>query len=301
MTTIQQVHWKLEMDYIGHPYYVSGNAICHALGHRLPSAVRQTLRASHGMFVPGQYGTFPDEHSQSGSHPAFGTSCREVAAYQDLFVFREPFQPWLIDSRPRDALNTHDCRLQSGHPALAHQTTINLPDTHRWNYRTTNWFVSSYLSATNESVLPLETDVLDNVQFGGKRNYGYGTAQLVDTQVIDLDEIEYASLRNADEFILKLTTPFVLESSYPSADDIEIPWWWAESRDDLGERTEKIVEQREVYRLTTVDHGQVVEYCGDRPVETAKNGICRIGTHSKYGFGEFRVIPVDRTSSEQAA
>ena len=32
MTRIQQVHWELDMDYLGHPYYVSGNAIYHALG-----------------------------------------------------------------------------------------------------------------------------------------------------------------------------------------------------------------------------------------------------------------------------
>ena len=29
---------------------------------------------------------------------------------------------WLLDSRPRDALNTYDIRLQSGHPAIAHET-----------------------------------------------------------------------------------------------------------------------------------------------------------------------------------
>lgn len=135
MSTIQQVHWQLEMDYIGHPYYVSGNAICNALAPRLPADSRHHLRASHGMFVPGEYGTFPEAHSQRGSHPAFGTGLRNVAAYEDLFVFRDPFQPWLIDSRPRDALNTHDLRIQSGHPGLANQTRLELPDTHRFNLR----------------------------------------------------------------------------------------------------------------------------------------------------------------------
>ena len=63
MTLIQQVHWELEMDYISHPYYVTGNAILHALGQCIPHDVHQHLHASHGMFVPGQFGTFPDEHS----------------------------------------------------------------------------------------------------------------------------------------------------------------------------------------------------------------------------------------------
>lgn len=73
MTRIQQVHWELEMDYIGHPYYVSGNAILHALGQHLPHDVHQHLHASHGVFVPGQFGTFPEEHSQSGIRPYLGS------------------------------------------------------------------------------------------------------------------------------------------------------------------------------------------------------------------------------------
>lgn len=54
-----------------------------------------------------------------------------------------------------------------------------------------------------------------------------------------------------------------------------------------------MLEQREVYKLQTVDHGQVIAYEGDRPVETAKSGILRVGSHSKYGFGELRVKPVE--------
>ncbi len=93
-------------------------------------------------------------------------------------------------------------------------------------------------------------------------------------------------------------TPFVLESENPSAADQDVPWWWKESRRDLREREEKILEQREVYKLQTVDHGQVVKYEGDRPVETAKSGILRVGSHSKYGFGELRVTPVEPRSEK---
>ncbi len=59
-----------------------------------------------------------------------------------------------------------------------------------------------------------------------------------------------------------------------------------ESRRDLREPEEKILEQRKVYWLQTVDHGQVVKDEDDRLVETAKSSILRVGTHSKYGFGE---------------
>ena len=88
------------------------------------------------------------------------------------------------------------------------------------------------------------------------------------------------------------------ESEYPDADDRPVPWWWAENRDDLRLRQEKILEQREVFRLETVDHGQVVKYLGDRPVETAKNGLQRVGSHSRYGFGELRLKPLGEQYQE---
>jgi len=49
-----------------------------------------------------------------------------------------------------------------------------------------------------------------------------------------------------------------------------------------------MLEQREVHKLRIVDHGQVVALIGDNPAETAKSGIFRVSSHSKYGFGELR-------------
>jgi hypothetical protein len=34
-------------------------------------------------------------------------------------------------------------------------------------------------------------------------------------------------------------------------------------------------------------------------VPTAKNGLTRVGNHSKYGFGEFRVKPVPKRGENQ--
>jgi hypothetical protein len=112
-------------------------------------------------------------------------------------------------------------------------------------------------------------------------------------QIVDQETLDYSRFKDGEAFILNLVTPFVLESEYPNAHDRDVPWWWwAADRTVLRQREEKVLEQGDVYRLQTVDHGQVVAYEGDRPVETAKRGICRIGTHSKYGFGELRVKPV---------
>lgn len=293
MTQIQQVQWELNMDYIGHPYYVSGNAILHALGQQLPYDTHRHLHASHGVFVPGQFGMFPNEHSQSGARPYLGSGLPDVESYDDLFLMRNPAHRWLLDSRPRDALNTHDIRVQSGHPALAHETIMGKPDDARKQQQTTKWYINAYLHADRDDILPLNKSVLDRLQFGGKRNYGYGITRLKDIQLIDMDELDYTRLENGGAFLIEVITPFVLESEYPTAADEDVPWWWRETRHELREREEQILEQREVYMLQTIDHGQVVTYEGDRPIETAKRGIRRVGSHSKYGFGELRVKPVE--------
>ena len=293
--------WELEMDYIGHPYYVTGNAIYHALGQQLAPETAQAIHASHGMFVPGQFGTFSAEHSKSGLMPYLGASLADVDAYDDLFLFRDPSHSWLLDSRPRDALNVHPIRTQHRQPALAHETIMGRPADYRKNAQTTKWYVHAYLHADNRDVLPLDEATLDGLQFGGQRNYGYGMTRLKDTQVVDLETLDYSRLRDGESYLLEVVTPYVLRSEYPSTNDVDVPWWWSvDEESQLRHREEKIVEGKDVYRCATIDHGQVVGYTGDRPVETAKNAITRIGTHSKYGFGELRVMPVEGDSDEGA-
>ena len=190
MTAIQQVLWELRMDYIGHPYYVNGNAILHALGQHLDPETHAAVSTSHGVFVLGQFGTFPEEHSQSGIRPSLGSDLPDVEVYDDLFLQREAMHPWLLDTRARDALNTHDLRVHGGHPALAHETIMDRREDQRKQQQTTKWCVHAYLHADDPAVLPLGEDVLEGLQFGGKRNYGYGEVQLKDTQMVDLDEPE---------------------------------------------------------------------------------------------------------------
>ena len=293
MTQIQQVLWELRMDYIGHPYYVSGNAILHALGQHLDHETHSAISASHGVFVPGQFGRFPEEHSQSGIQPYLGSGLPDVEAYDDLFLQREAMHPWLLDTRARDALNTHGLRIHGGNPTIAHETIMGRREDQRKQQQTTRWYVHAYLHAGDPTVLPIGEDVLEGLQFGGKRNYGYGEVQLKDTQMVDLAELEYSRLEDAETYLVELMTPFVLKSEYPDANDRTVPCWWAENRDDLRLRQEMVLEQGEVFKLETVDHGQVVKYLGDRPVETAKNGLRRVSSHSRYGFGELRLKPLD--------
>ncbi len=53
------------------------------------------------------------------------------------------------------------------------------------------------------------------------------------------------------------------------------------------------MDDGDTYRLETVDHGQVVRYTGNEPIQTARNGLLRVGTHARFGYGEFRLRPAD--------
>jgi len=294
MTTIQQVMFSLEMDYIGHPYYVTGNAILHALAPALPYEQQRQLSASHGMFTPGQFGRYPEPQSKNGTRPGLGSTLPDVEAYDDLFVHRSPTQPWLLDSRPRDALNTHDVRVQSGHPAIAPELIFGQPADAWKSTDTTTWHIQCYLHDNGADILPLDSSVFDGIQLGGKRNYGYGATELKDTQCVDLDELDYSRIADADAHLVELLTPYVTDSEHPNTEPHTVPWWWDHDT-PLRRRHEKLVEQRDGYDVSVIDHGQVVGYGGSAPVQTAKNGVLGIGTHSKYGFGELRVKPIGST------
>lgn len=299
----QDVLWELESDYRGTPYYVTGNAILHALAHRdrIDYHEQQQLNVSHGVFCPAVYGVFPDWHSKAGGRMSFASTLKPIERYEDLFIFRRASHPWIHDNKPRDAFNTPTCRKHCDDYAMNAVQNMTVSAGERPHKR--SWYIHAYLTAPKGSdVLPLPASDLDGLQFGGNRNYGYGQVSLKDTQddkskLTDLDQIDYGRVADADGHVLELMTPYVLSSEYPHTQDRGVPNWWDQSL-TYRTRVDKIAEQREMYELETVDHGQVTKYYGSRPVETAKNGVERIGTHSKYGFGEIWVRP---TASENDA
>ncbi|MFA9516912.1 hypothetical protein ACERIT_06800 [Halopenitus sp. H-Gu1] len=312
MTQIQQVLFELETDYLGNPYYVSSHALYSALARRVDAETRQSLQVGHGVFLPGEYGSYPDAHSQSGGVPYLGTGLRPVDAYEDLFLFRDPAQRWLSDSRPRDAHNIHDLALHGGRVAFASTCSFGRPPSARNTKRTVTWYLQYYLHAAGEAgttdarpdVVPLPDEVLDGLRLGGARNYGLGETRLKDTQTVDLEALDYSRLEDTDAetFQLELVSPYVLSSSYPGADDQSVPWWWTPRPGGLRRREERLVKNDEIYELTTIDHGQVVGFAGPNPVQTAMNGVLRVGTHSRFGFGEFRLRPTgeDRVPEREA-
>jgi hypothetical protein len=95
---------------------------------------------------------------------------------------------------------------------------------HRKQQQTTKWYVHAYLHADDPDTLPLGEDVLEGIQFGSKRNYGYSEVELKDTQMVDLDELDYSRLEGAETYLIEIVTPFVLGSAYPEAGDQPVPW-----------------------------------------------------------------------------
>lgn len=299
MTLIQQVLFGLESPYAGRPYHVSGNALFNAVADRLGDAARRAVHVSHGVFVPSEYGEFPAGHSMPGYAGKLGESLPDVAAYADLFLYRDAAHRWLLDSRPRDAQNTLDVQTHGGRWAFAPESFFGVPDHHRNSKRRVPWFLHCYVHAPgDESVLPVSADALDGVQVGGQRNYGFGELSVADTQVVDLGDVSFDGLCGHDAYTIELVSPFVLQSGVPGADRQSVPSWWGEPQsaeavtgDGLRRREERLVTSDGVFELATVDHGHVVPYTGTDPVGTAKNGVTRVGTHSRFGFGELRVRP----------
>jgi hypothetical protein len=282
----------MDNDYKGNPYHVSGNAILHALAHedRIDYQEQREIQVSHGVFCPSVYGVFPSWHSQNSGRMSFPSTLKPIEQYADLFLFRRPSHPWIHDGRPRDAVNTPAMRSNREHTYMAPRQKVQVSD---GKPRKSQWYIHAYLTASEGSdILPLEESRLDDIQVGGKRNYGFGQLSVKDTMLTDLDTLDYSRIENADNHVLELMTPYVLESEYPHTPDRDVPGWWDQSL-TYRTRGDIVVEQRERHDLKVVDHGQVAKYYGRRPVETAKNGVTRIGSHSKYGFGELWVRPAD--------
>ena len=296
MTTIQEVLFELETDYFGHPYYVSGHALYTAIVRRLDNNcdVARHLCVSTGMFLPGEYGKI---HGSGGS--LYTTSLEPVETYDDLFRFRDPAQRWLLDSRPRDAHNAHDVQSHGGRLTYAPECRFGKPPENHYSKRTMTWYVHCYLHTNGRAesgLFPVDESMLDGLRVGGGRNYGLGELGVADTQTIDLNALDYSRLRtcdgrtDGDQYTIELLSPYVLRSDHPSADAQQVPWWW-EPPHELRRRTEQLVVGEDVFEVETIDHGQCVVFAGDDPVSTAVNGVRRVGSHSKYGFGEFRIRP----------
>jgi len=67
MTNIQQVLFELDGRYMGHPYFVTGNALFNAIARRLEDQAARALHVSHGVFVPGSTVSTRRRHLKMGT------------------------------------------------------------------------------------------------------------------------------------------------------------------------------------------------------------------------------------------
>ncbi len=239
------------------------------------------------MFVPGQFGTFPEEHSQSGIRPYLGNGLPDVEAYDDLFLQREAMHPWLLDTRACDALNTHDLRIHGGHPTLAHETLMGRREDQRKQQQTTKWYVHAYLHADDPDTLPLGEDVLEGIQFGGKRNYGSGEVKPKDTQIVDDEAVGFplptieaaggviASTVGDQRVVVVATDDGLHAFEYPGFDLVldtdgrlvgdETVWTPATGESDDGRRLDRLPARRLFAFAWQDDHGPDAFYTLNQP------------------------------------
>jgi hypothetical protein len=305
MTTLQHVLFELDGPYLGHPYFVTGHALYNAVAQRVDEETRRSLHASHGVFLPGEYGEYPPDASQDGYAGKLGQSLPEMESYADVFTFRDAAQRWLLDSRPRDAHNVHPLQQFGPRVAFAETCWFGKPAGMRNRRRSVDWYVHAYFHADEAGVVPLSEDVLDGLRVGGARNYGFGELSVADTQTVSLDELDYSTVTEAEECTIELCTPYVLATEYPGADGQDVPWWWgvADPEAEVRRRETRLAQDAETYDVTVADHGQVFAYTGHDAVATARNGLLRVGTHSRFGYGELRVRPAsqDRVAARAQA
>lgn len=299
MTRVQQLLFGVESPYFGHPYFVTGHALYAAIARRVDAVTRRSVAVSHGVFVPCAYGSPIDGAVSVRPGSKLGDSLPAVEAYADLFLYRDAAHRWVSASRPRDATNTHPLQQYRDRVAFADAALFSRPADTEGAARRVSWAVHCYVHAdddeVSDAVLPISEDVLDGLRVGGGRNYGFGELSLLDSQVIVLEDLDYSRLHAADEHRVELVTPYVTASEFPGADSQSVPWWWdvagRAATGGLRRRVTRLVEGEDVYDVETIDHGQTVPYAGSDPVATARNGVTRVGTHSRYGFGELRVRP----------
>ena len=147
MTQIQKVLLELEIGCISHTYYVGGNAIYHVTTNNVVYSVRQHLKASHRFFHPViMVGIQTYNPSSECEHIYVGITISDCA-YNDLFLFRQQEHSWLLDSRPQNALNTHDICIQH----LYMRRSARSEEDHRSRVKT-SWCVHVYLHAGSPGI-----------------------------------------------------------------------------------------------------------------------------------------------------
>jgi len=96
------------------------------------------------------------------------------------------------------------------------------------------WYVHAYLHTEREGACPLDATVLDGIQLGGARNYGFGESLARGLTGRRSRRAFVRRIAGHDQYTIELVTPYVLQSEAPDADAQSVPWWWDTSVTGMG-------------------------------------------------------------------
>lgn len=269
--------------YAGNPYYVTGNALIHALSNELSLKEKQNLSISHGHFL-NMYRKKQFRHTNRKGH-SIGANIPPIETYHDFFKFRRPPIPYKApnflkkEPFPYSALDEHDT------PDIYTYTTNNNRKIPIQKRRFINFYCIG---------LQRDPDIFTGIHLGGMRSYGFGEIRIVDHKTINLNTLDYTCLKDAEW--VELITPLCTASQINHTMHYDGLPQFMGAQNPSGEqkwrtRKEWILEAKKRKWLTLIDHRQVFKYLEGNmsKKETAKQGIKRILNHKKYGYGEFLI------------
>lgn len=264
---------ELLSHYSGNPYYVTGNAIAHAtrLTGQLTDEQKKRLSISHGIIK-----TF-----------ARNDNLDKPADYSEFFKI------WRTPRTSRSELIVPELRYyhpDRGAPFILMSPTRyegkKDPDKEQ-NRRST--LISFYVIGLEDT----DPNIFDGIAIGGRRNMGMGKTRL--HLHISTDTSQWTGFPENDKLGVELITPLCLRSTFPGCDETNFPnFLEPHASGRFRTREEGITIHQKKVDLHLLDSGQAfaIKECLPRTElqKTINNGIERIGTHSKYGYGEYKVF-----------
>lgn len=191
-------------------------------------------------------------------NPDSPTGLSSIGTYEDLFAYRD----WA------DHLNGHHG------PAKPDDE----PD---------HWWYHCYIHLGFESTdsLGLPVERLE----GGRLDENIQITDS-DTQLVNLDELDYPRLASADAHTIEFHSPYIISSTVEGVTHISVDSWLAEA-DELRRRAIHVDIDDTSAELVAIDAGQRSTYDGTSPIAVAKMGLIGMGGHTEVGFGGARIRP----------
>ena len=268
---------EMQTHYCGNPFYVTGNAIAHAvrLNKEMTKEQKDQLSVSHGIFK-----TFPRSAGYTPGPPT---------------EYEEFFETWRTPrtSSPDLIVPELQCYYQPRSPTpyvLMSPVRYEGKKTPEKEQSEIPTFISFYIIGLGD----MDPNIFDGIQVGGKRNMGMGKTTL--RHHVRTNTSEWKGIPSEGELGVEFITPMCLESTFPGCDAVEFPEFLnPHISGRFRTREELLTIHSTSVKLKLLDSGQAFGLKKEfsQPPKLQKiieNGIERIGVHRKYGYGEYKVF-----------